>query len=225
MVPAVTDQPLDDLDAEALIELYFELDDEDEREVVLAKLEGIELPMVTEFWRAAAHDDDDELVQVRAMAWLAKRGDAEALAGLMATIEDPDDLIVFEEALAAVATVEGAAFFPRLEQMWRDETRDADERRTAMTVMETIDAPRTLTLFDDFVSGLGDAAAFPDDQVEVILLAYLRAEHTAALPLLEAMLTRLEESSRGMDEDERDELLGMVREGIDLLRAPAELRP
>lgn len=220
----MTDQPLDDLDAEALIELYFELDQEDEREVVLEKLETIELPMVAEFWRAAAHEDDDELVQVRALAWLAKRGDAEALAALKLTIEDPDDLIVFEEALAAVATVQGEAFFPELEAMWRDDTRDADERRAAMTVMETIDLPKTLGLFDAFIAGLGDASAFPDDQVEVIFLAYLRAEHTAALPVLEAMLTRLEQSSQGMDEDERDELLGMVREGIDLLRTPAELR-
>ena len=74
------------------------------------------------------------------------------------------------------------------------------------------------------MSSLGEADAFPDDQVELVLLAYVRAEHTAAIPLLEAMLARLASSTQGMDEDERDELLGMVREGIELLRAPAELR-
>jgi HEAT repeat protein len=221
----MTDEISDDLDAEALIELYFELEAEDEREVVLDKLEAFDLPMVTEFWRAAAHEDDDELVRVRALTVLAKRGDAEALADLKAAIEDPDDTIVFEEALQAAAAIEGGAFFPAVEAIWRDESRDADERRAAMTVMEIIDAEKTVRAFDAFVTTLGDAATFPDDQMEMVLLAYLRAEHTAALPLLEAMLERLTTSSRGMDEDERDELLGMVREGIELLRAPAQLRP
>ena len=217
----MTDEVPNDLDAEALIELYFELEDEDEREVVLDKLETFDLPMVIEFWRAAAHEDDDELVRVRALSVLAKRGDSEALAGLMATIEDPDDIIVFEEALQAVAAIQGAAFFPAVEAIWRDESRDADERRAAMTVMESVDPEKTVQAFDAFVLTLGEAATFPDDQVEVVLLAYLRAEHVAAVPLLESMLERLAASSRDMDEDERDELLGMVREGIDLLRAPA----
>ncbi len=217
----MTDEVPNDLDAEALIELYFELEDEDEREVVLDKLEAFDLPMVTEFWRAAAHEDDDELVRVRALAILAKRGDGEALAGLRATIEDPDDIIVFEEALQAVAAIESASFFPTVEAIWRDDSRDADERRAAMTVMEAVAPAETVQAFDAFVQTLGEAATFPDDQIEVVLLAYLRAEHGAAVPLLEAMLERLTATSRDMDEDERDELLGMVREGIELLRAPA----
>ncbi len=217
----MSDDVPSDLDAEALIELYFELEDDDEREVVLDKLEAFDSPMVAEFWRAAAHEDDDELVRVRALSVLAKRGDHEALAGLMATIEDPDDIIVFEEALQAVAAIQGAGFFPAVEAIWRDESRDADERRAAMTVMELVDSERTVSAFDAFVASLGDAATFPDDQMEIVLLAYLRTDHEAALPLLEAMLERLTASSRGMDEDERDELLGMVREGIDLLRSPA----
>ncbi|MEZ0313138.1 MAG: HEAT repeat domain-containing protein [Myxococcota bacterium] len=221
----MTDEAANDLDAEALIELYFELEDEDEREVVLDKLESFDLPMVTEFWRAAAHEDDDELVRVRALTVLSKRGDGEALAGLKATIDDPDDIIVFEEALQAVAAIEGATFFPAVEAIWRDDSRDADERRAAMTVMESVDAEKTLRAFDAFVATLGDAATFPDDQIEVVLLAYLRGEHVGAVPLLESMLERLTASSRGMDEDERDELLGMVREGIELLRAPTQLRP
>lgn len=217
----MTDDVSSDLDAEALIELYFELDDEEQRNVVLEKLEAVDSPMVRDFWRAAAHEDDDELVQVRALAALAKHGDADALNGLMLTIEDPEDLIVFDVALQAVAAIQGPAFFPTLEAIWRDEARDSDERRSAMNVMEAIDVDRTMALFDAFIAGLGDVTTFPDDQVEVVLLAYLRADHTAALPLLEAMLARLAESSKAMDEDERDELLGMVREGIDLLRAPA----
>jgi hypothetical protein len=224
MAARMTDHVPDDLDAEALIELYFELEDDDEREVVLEKLEVMDSPMVREFWRAAAHEDDDELVQVRANTYLAKRADADALAALKATIADPDDLVVFEEALHAVATVEGAAFFPTLEALWRDASRDADERRTAMTVMELVDNARALASFDAWIGTLGDVEAFPDDQVELVLLAYLRAEHAAAIPLLEALLARLTESSRDMDDDERDELLGMVREGIELLRTPAELR-
>jgi hypothetical protein len=221
----MSDEVPNDLDAEALIELYFELEDEDEREVVLDKLAAFDLPMVVEFWRAAAHEDDDELVRIRALLVLAKRGDAEALSGLKATIEDPDDIIVFEEALQAVAAIEGSAFFSTVETIWRDDSRDADERRAAMTVMESVDLEKTLQAFDAFVATLGDAASFPDDQIEVVLLAYLRAEHVAAVPLLETMLDRLDASSRGMDDDERDELLGMVREGIDLLRTPAQLRP
>lgn len=221
----MTDFDPSHLDAEALIELYFELEEEAEREIVLDKLEALDLPMVTEFWRAASHEDDDELVRVRALAVLARRGDTDALDGLRAVIEDPEDPICFEEALHALAAREGAAYFPMLESIWHDDSRSPDERRSAMTVMETVDAQRTLALFDAFIAGLGDAQAFPDDQVEIVLMAYVRLEHVAAVPLLEALLGRLGATSKDMDEEERDELLGMVQEGIDLLRTPAELRP
>lgn len=207
-----------DLDAQALIELYFEIDDEDERELVLAKLETMDLPMVTEFWRAAAVEDDDELVQVRALAVLARRGDKEASDALRAVVEDPDDIVVFEEALRGMSTLEGPAYFTTLERIWRSDTRTTDERRAAMLVMESIDAPRTLQLYHAFIDSLGDAEHFPDDQVEVIILAFVRYEDRDAVSLLEALLARLTTSSQGMDEDERHELLGMVREGIDLVK-------
>ena len=213
----MTDSEPTDLDARALIELYFESDDDDERDVLLGKLEAMDLPVVTEFFRAAATEDDDELIQVRALAVLARRGDAEATEALRQIAHDPDDMLVFEEALRGMATVFGTPYFETLVDIWRGE-HSPDERRVAMVVMESLDAPRTLQLYHETIATLGDAAKFPDDQVEAMMLAFVRHEDYAALPLLGAMLERLTASSAGMDEDERDELLGMVREGIDLLR-------
>lgn len=212
----MTDASSVHLDAEALIELYFELEDDDERDIVLGKLEAIDTPLVTEFWRTAAAEDDDELVRARALANLARRGDAEAKDALHALVDGPDDTVVFEEALRSLALLGGQPYYATLEALWRDETRSADERRIAMTVMESVDPARALEAFAAFIDGLGDAATFPDDQVEVVMLAFVRHERDERARL-HGLLKRLTASSVGMDIEERDELLGMIREGIDLL--------
>lgn len=205
------------IDARALIELYFDLEDDDERDVILDKLTGLDHPLVTEFFEAAADEDDDELVRVRALVALTIRGDAGAIAKLDALIAEPDDLIAFDVALASLARLRGPAFYVTLTSIWQDENRSADERRSAMVAMEHLDAPRALADFLSAIATFGDAAKLPDDQLEVMLLAFVRHEHIAAKEPLKGLLARLQVSSASMDEDERDEMLGMVQEGIDLL--------
>ena len=82
------------------------------------------------------------------------------------------------------------AYFETLAQIWRSD-RSPDERRVAMVLMEQLDAPRTLQLYRDFIATLGDVAQFPDDQVEVMMLAFVRHEDTGAVGSLEGLLERL----------------------------------
>ena len=205
------------IDARALIELYFELETDEERDVVIDKLTALDHPLVTEFFRTAAGEDDDELVRVRALVALTIRGDQAATAALDALVAAPDDLLAFDVALASLARLRGPAFYETLTSIWRDENRGADERRSAMIAMEHLDAPRALADFLSAIATMGDAATLPDDQLEIMILAFVRHEHPEARAALTALLSRLRATSAKMDEDERDEMLGMVQEGLDLL--------
>lgn len=205
------------VDARALIELYFEVEGDDERDVVIDKLTALDHPLVTEFFRAASEEDDDELVRVRALVALTIRGDATASQRLDALIAEPDDLLAFDVALASLARLRGPTFYETLRTIWRDDDRGADEKRSAMVAMEQLDAQRALSDFSSAIASFGDAASLPDDQLEVIILAFVRHEHAGARPELEMLLERLRASSATIDPEERDEMLGMVQEGIDLL--------
>ncbi|MBC7794703.1 MAG: hypothetical protein H7Z43_13445 [Clostridia bacterium] len=186
---------------------------------MLDKLTALDDPLVTEFFRAAADEDDDELVRVRALVALTIRGDAEATRALDTLIAGPDDLLAFDVALASLARLRGPSFYGTLTSIWRDEDRGADEKRSAMIAMEQLDAPRALQDFASAIASFGEVDSLPDDQLEMMILAFVRYDHAPGRAALEALRERLRASAASLDADQSDEMLGMVQEGIDLLNA------
>jgi len=203
-------------EAAELIEVYFELEEPAERDALFDQIATIRAPVVTEFLRAMMAQDEDEYVRAAAAGELARRGDGPAIAALEADLDDADESFFFEHAVQVLGEVRGKHFYDTLAHIWRDPERDADQRREAMLGMEVADAPRALADFVAFLDGITDVESMPDDQVELAMLAFVRAGHTAAAPVLERLRDRVAQSR--LAEDERRELAGMIEEGLALLR-------
>ncbi len=202
-------------EAAELIEVYFELEEPAERDVVFDKLSDLRLPVVDDFFRAMMEADEDEYVRAAAAAELARRGDADAQRLLEADLEDPEEPFFFTHALQTLAEVRGKPFYETLLGLWKNPERDADERREAMLGLEAADAERALGEFVRFVEAQTDVVGMPDDQIEVAMMAFVRHQYTAARRPLEALRSRI--AAAGIDPEERQELVEFVTEGIDLL--------
>ncbi|MBI5509122.1 MAG: HEAT repeat domain-containing protein [Deltaproteobacteria bacterium] len=215
--PAPVAAPPVDPDSEAkdLIEVYFDLEEPDERDVLFDQLCRLDTPVVTEFLRTMLSHDEDDYVRAEAACELCRRGDADGIAALEADLADPEEPYFFERAVQALAEIRGPAFYDTAAALWRDPERDAEERREAMLGMETADPARAVLDFVRFVDSITDIATMPDDQVEVAMLAFVRHAHRDAEPALEALKARIAKAS--MDEEERLELVAFVQEGLDLL--------
>ena len=202
-------------EAKALIDVYFELEEPTERDVLFEQIVAIDLPIVTEFLRTMMEHDEDEYVRAAAAAELARRGLAEGVAALEADLEEPEELYFFEHAMQVLAELRGPAFYDTALRIWRDSERDADLRREAMVGMEGADPTRAMADFTQFVNDVKDITSLPDDQIEVAIMAFVRQEHVAAIPALKGLKARV--TATDMDPEERAELEAFVQEGIDLL--------
>lgn len=206
-------------DAEAidLINVYFELEEPEERDVCFDELVALRSPLVQDFLRAVMEQDKDEYLRAAAAGELARRGDPSAAATLSADLEDPEDPFFFEHAVQVLAEIGGAAFYDRLAQIWRDPERDSEQRCTAMLGMETADTDRALADFVTMIRDIDDIAAMQDDQVEAAITAFVRHDHGEAVAGLVALRGRIQAAE--LDAEDRRELVGLVQEGIDLLAA------
>ena len=202
-------------EATALINVYFELEEPTERDVLFEKIVAFDIPLVTEFLRTMLEHDEDEYVRAAAAAELSRRGDAKGLAALQADLEEPEEPYFFEHAVQVLAEIKGQAFYDTAARLWRDSERDADERREAMIGMEGADPTRAVADFAQFVANITDIASMPDDQIEVAIMTFVRREHVAAIPALTALRDRI--AATLMDPEERAELVAFLQEGIDLL--------
>ncbi len=207
----------DDAEATDLINVYFELEEPEERDAAFDQIVALRTPIVERFLRAVMQEDVDEYVRAAATAALTRRGDVEAVAVLATDLDDPEEPYFFENAVQVLSEVCGPAIYDRLAMLWRDPERDTDQRRESMLGMETADQARALADFVALVEGIDDITTMPDDQVEVAIMAFLRHGHREALPALAGLRERI--LAQVTDADERDELSGMVQEGIDLLSA------
>lgn len=204
-------------EAESLIELFFELDDPEERDVVIEKLAAFDDTMVTEFFRAVADEDDDPYLRAAAWAELARRGVPEGIAALEKHLADPDEPYFFEHAVQSLAVARGPAFYDTLLAISRDPERDGTLQRIATEWLEEVDSDRALIDFERFVDELDDFESVNDDLLEVILLAFVRHDRLGAKARVEALRQRVLASS--VADDERDELVGMCDETLALLGA------
>lgn len=214
--PAAAEASLDDSAAADLIDLYFGLEDPAERDVVFDKLAAFNAPVTTAFFQAMMEHDEDEYLRSAASAELARRGHAGALARLYQDLAVDAEPFSFEHALDTLAEVEGPAFFPKAEAIWRDPARDTLQRRASMTVLEVLDAPRALDAFVTFVDAIDDVHHLPDDALEQAMAAFVRHGYRQALPALERLRGRIASASWA-DPDEQAEALAFVGEGITLL--------
>ncbi len=208
--------PLVDQELQALFEAYFDLEEAAARDVVFEKIVALKAPAVTEFLRAVLEHDEDEMARAGAAAELAHRHDAAGMAALEEALADRDDTELFTHALQVLADVLGPAFYERAKGFWQDDDCDAELKHEALLAMESTDTTRALADFTTFIAGLHDLNALPDDQLEVMMLAFVRHGYRDAVPVLEALKTRLTQGIA--DADERDELTAFVGEGIALLQ-------
>lgn len=214
---AMTD-PADDaeLDAAALIELYFELDEPDARDAVLDKLAAIDAPLVTDFFRSMLSADEDEVARALAAQHLAARGDESAIAYMEEVLREPEDVALFTHALQTLAAVRGQAFYETLAGLWRDAERDNEERHAAMVEMESLDAPRALADFVLWIDAASDFTTLVDADLELVIMAFVRHAHVPGREALERMRARAAAAAE-LDADDREEIVGMIDEGLALL--------
>ncbi|MBT6491135.1 MAG: hypothetical protein HOK97_15295, partial [Deltaproteobacteria bacterium] len=108
--PEPTSQPASEPlgDAEALIAIYFDLEEPEERDEVFDQLTSHRVPMVDNFFAEMASHDDDAYVRAAATAELFKRGHEEYLPAIESDLVDPQELFFFATALHSLAEVRGA---------------------------------------------------------------------------------------------------------------------
>lgn len=218
--PSIVDASLPpDEQAQELVDLYFTLEDPVERDVVFDKLAALhgDSPVVAEFFAAMMDHDEDEYLRIAAATELARRGDVEAMARLEDEVQDPTDLTMFAQALAALGELRGQAYYEPAAALWRDAARESGERREAMLLLEALDTPRAIADFMAWLQEVTDVQSLPDDLVEVAMAAFVRQDTQAALPLLQSLRGRIL-AAAWEDTEERDELAAFIDEGIALLR-------
>lgn len=203
-------------DAATLIEVYFDLEEPEERDALFDRLVALKSPLVTNFLRAMMEEDEDDYVRAAAAAELAKRGVDKAIGHLEDDLADPQEPFFFEHAIAVLSEVRGVGFYDTLSQIWHDPERDGDQRREAMLGMEALDLERAMADFTQMVADQHDIETLPDDQLEVAIMAFVRHGHTEAVAALEGLQERIR-AAENIDADERTELAAFVGEGIDLL--------
>ncbi|MEL6543251.1 MAG: hypothetical protein AAFQ82_01425, partial [Myxococcota bacterium] len=101
-------------------------------------------------------------------------------------------------------------------EIWRADSHDSDFILEVLASMETLNVNRALEDFTRAIDAVDGPEKFRDEQFEVMVLAFVRAEHSKALDSLRALKERA--SSFVMDDaDEHRELIGFIDEGIALV--------
>lgn len=202
-------------EARDLIEVYFAVETPEERDAVFDQLVALPVPLVSEFLQGMMQADEDVFLRVSAAAALAERGHADAQAFLEKQLNEPEELYLFEHAVEALVRIRGESFYERVLSLWRDSTRPIGERKAAMIALETIAPTRAIFDFTKFVSELKDINTLQEDLLENAMLAFVRHNCDAAQIELDALCGRVEAST--LPEDEKDELVQFIKEGIALL--------
>jgi len=213
------DEAINEEETEALIDLYFDLEEPDERDALLEQLIANPLPVVTEFFKVMLHEDEDDYMRALAAAALARRHVPEGIEALEADLEDPDEPFFFENAVKALCEVRGVNFYETLHAMWIDADCDGDRRREVMLGMESLDLDRALRDFVGLVEATTDIDTMLDDQIEVAMMAFVRHDYKEALPALRSLHQRV--LAAPIDPEERQELGEFIAEGVTLLDSTA----
>ena len=186
---ASADDPPPDL--EALTEVYFGLEDPEERDAFLELLRPRQGPEIDAFLAAMMQHDEDAPMRLGAAEILARRGNPAAQAYLTAQLQAPSDLLALRQAIEVCVEREQAAAYPTLAAIWEDDRRPWDERQEALHGMEQADPARTLTALRDWCAALPARADLPEARLEAAMLCFARHGHSAAVAPLRALQQRL----------------------------------
>jgi len=201
--------------AEPLIDLYFELEDPNERDALLERLAGIKAPVVDEFFTAVLEDDEDDYTRAEAAAFLAKRGDPRGVEILEADLAEAAEPFLVENAIKTLTAIRGEGFYDPLVALWQDPQTPSDVREQAMWALESIAPERALADFQRRIESMTTVADVDDDELEAIILAFVRHEHAPAAAALQTLAQRLAQAPG--DPEIIEDLIGTVEEGRRLL--------
>lgn len=195
-------------DAEALIAIYFEMEEPEERDTVFDQLTAHVGPMVDSFFAEMASHDDDAYVRAAATAELFRRGHEQHLPALESDLIDPQELFFFGTALHSLADVRGSELYPDLVQMLADPNRDPEHQQDIMLAMETVAPDQAVRHFAALLSGWQQVEQIDDMFVEHASLAFARQSHAAGHQVLLKVLKVVEQSNlEAIDKEELVELL------------------
>ncbi|MBN1962132.1 MAG: HEAT repeat domain-containing protein [Deltaproteobacteria bacterium] len=210
----MTDDP--DTLASDLIEVYFQSEEPEERDLIFDRLLTIDSPIVNEFLRAMMLEDEDDFMRSTAAVALAQNGDADAIAKLEEDLVSAEDSVFFANAIDGLSVVKGPEFYDTLKQMWQDPSRDADMQRQAMFGMDKVDSLKALDDFVTFINQIQDLNLLAEDQLEVAIMIFTRHEYKPGLQTLQVLHQRIDKAPE-LDDYAREGLLELVQEGINLL--------
>ncbi|MCK5689310.1 HEAT repeat domain-containing protein [Myxococcota bacterium] len=199
-----------------LIEVYFEMEEPIERDTLFDEIIQTDSPLVTKFLETMLSVDEDDVVQASAAAVLAERGHAQALERLREDLRDPGDEFFFTNAVTGLSAAIGPTFYDELKEIWQMPERDSDQRQEAMLGMEILDPPRAMIDFTAYLDSITDIDTMADDEVELVMMVFVRNEYTKAIISIENLAKRVSASS--LDLDEKTELVHFLLEGSELLR-------
>lgn len=210
------------LDADALIDLYFECDDADERDVVFERIATLEQEKTNAFFEAMLQNDEDEYMRVAAAEVLAMRGNAAAKQALNAFLEDKQDIDLLEQALDALMRIDADGTKIQCEQIFYDRNCDVATRRLALLVLESADPQLALACAQKWIAELSQPEPRYGDLFEFAIGVVVRTPSQDGLALLEACMQRMSLNvvdTPDMDQDDRDAWLALLYEGIAMLRS------
>ena len=201
-------------DAEALIAIYFDLEEPEERDTVFDQLTAHTGPMIDNFFAEMAAHDDDDYVRASATAELFKRGHEKYLPALESDLMDPQELFFFATAINTLADVRGTDFYPDLVQMLTDPNRDPEHQQDIMLAMEAVAAEQSVKHFAALLSGWKDIDQIDDMFVEYASLAFARQSYAPGHDILQKLVIVVEGSNAHASETE--DLLELLSEALSL---------
>lgn len=209
---APSDETLQDSDA--LMAIYFEVTEPEERDVIFDELCATPGKEVDDFFAEMAAHDTDAYVRAAAQAELLKRGHKEFLPNLEADLVDPQEIFFFSTAIHTLAGIRGEPFYPALVQMLADTYRDPEHVEDIMLAMETVAPAQAAKHFAALISGWKTPNDVDDLFLEWASLCFARQAFVPGHHALLALATTIEQSD--LEPQELNELKELIASAIDV---------
>ena len=203
-----------------LIEVYFELEEPEERDALFDQITAIDSALTEEFLETMLQEDNDYFVRSAAAAKLAGRGNPEAVALLERDLHDPQELFFFAQASQILGVIIGPSFYKTLEPIWNDEEQSPEIRHEALLGMETANPEATCRLVLDFLNRIESVQDFPEQKIELMTLIFARNNFLEGAEALKRLVLLVQKSN--LDFYEKEEHLGLLKEALEVLLPPEE---
>lgn len=222
-IPSESTPSDEEIDIANLIEIYFELEEPEERDALFDQITEIDSPLVDAFLESMFQEDNDSYVRSSAAAKLAGRGHPEAVALLERDLRDPQELFFFAQASQILGVIIGPSFYDTLVPIWNDDHQSPEIRQEALLGMENANPQATCAVAQAFLNTIDSVENFPEEKIEMMALIFARNNFTAGIQSLERIVTLVQTSA--LSSEEKQEHLGFLREALDLLHSPDPKAP